>query len=175
MEPYPVLGRPQALTSSYSRKRLIYWEPDRALPQFSIPPELLNMSTQRINRASPYESPMGRTTDRPRNLALLIFPAIGTSHCSTSDVHPPGTVKPRKALVLISSATFGRLLSCLSLPLASQRCSVASLVSLFVSVTALCPAFFLPPFSSVTCSFKFPYLIAIIDGRDRAGLELLAG
>ena len=44
MEPYLVLGRPQALTSSYGRKRLIYWEPDCALPQFSIPSELLNMS-----------------------------------------------------------------------------------------------------------------------------------
>ena len=36
MEPYPVPGRPQALTSSYGLKRLIYWEPDRALPQFSM-------------------------------------------------------------------------------------------------------------------------------------------
>ena len=39
-----ITGRPQALTSSYGRKRLIYWESDRALPQFSIPSELLNTS-----------------------------------------------------------------------------------------------------------------------------------
>ena len=46
MEPYPLPGRPQALTSSCGQKRLIYWDPDRALPQFSIPPELLNTSNQ---------------------------------------------------------------------------------------------------------------------------------
>ena len=44
IEPYLTTGRPQAMTSSDGRKRLIYLNPDRALPQFSRPSELLNTS-----------------------------------------------------------------------------------------------------------------------------------